>query len=137
MAERVGATAAQLRAALAAKDQFLRYIFHEMRVPLNAVSLAVDELHTEAAQLPPPIPNLLDIAAFQVGHSSAAAAAPSNHARALQICIVRGILDDTLFIAKLEVSGNAILPRPAHNITVSVGRRARAGHASCGTALRR
>jgi signal transduction histidine kinase len=29
-----------------AKDQFLRYIFHELRVPLNAASMAVEELNS-------------------------------------------------------------------------------------------
>ncbi len=68
MVERVGATASQLRTALLAKDQFLRYVFHELRVPLNAVHLAVDELHAEAtaAQLQPHFQRLLHIAVRQV-----------------------------------------------------------------------
>jgi signal transduction histidine kinase len=66
MSERVHSTAAKLRAALAAKDQFLRYIFHEMRVPLNAVHLAIDELNSESEEMEPQVQSLLDIAAFQV-----------------------------------------------------------------------
>jgi signal transduction histidine kinase len=49
----------------AAKDQFLRYIFHEMRVPLNAVSLAVEELSTAGYALPAAARSLIDIASFQ------------------------------------------------------------------------
>ncbi len=67
MWERVNLATGQLRAALAAKDQFLRYIFHEMRVPLNAVSLAVDELHEHAPAMDPKACTLLELASSQVG----------------------------------------------------------------------
>ncbi len=68
MWDRADKTAEQLRAALAAKDQFLRFIFHEMRVPLNAVSLAVEELGERAVPAADPATQgLLDIAITQVG----------------------------------------------------------------------
>jgi hypothetical protein len=63
---RVANTGARLRVALSAKDQFLRYIFHEMRVPLNAVSLAVEELGARSESMDCAVKDLLDIAAFQV-----------------------------------------------------------------------
>jgi hypothetical protein len=79
MWRRVDTTAAKLRTAIASKDQFLRYVFHEMRVPLNAVSLAVEDLAARHCSEHTPADDtaeLLDIATFQViicaGHDSTA-----------------------------------------------------------------
>jgi signal transduction histidine kinase len=71
------------RARRAAKDQFLRYIFHELRVPLNAVTMAVDELGHQAGD-PEATTDLASIAASQLD-------------------TVSRILNDNLFIARLEV----------------------------------
>jgi hypothetical protein len=88
MLDRVSTTTAQLRAAISAKDQFLRYVFHEMRVPLNAVHLAVDELAADAHDhdVDSSTRSLLDIAVFQVtAHTDCAYARHKlrSHAAAL------------------------------------------------------
>ncbi len=111
------------RSRRAAKDHFLRYVFHEVRVPLSTATLAVDELcaaaspagpsaSPEAKRLPASSADqaeLLLLASAQV-----ALLRGCNHFRVLntrgarQLDTAARIVNDTLFIARLEVRAAAL-----------------------------
>jgi signal transduction histidine kinase len=90
----------------AAKDQFLRYVFHELRVPLNSVSLSIEELWLSRSGLGEGSQELIGVATQQVRTLPACGGwrvCPVD-ACAVQLSMVTRILNDTLFFAKLEVS---------------------------------
>ncbi len=66
-------TAIHLRSDV--KDQFIRYMFHELRVPLNTATMALEELLSTAPScvcLPPASVDLIYEATIQAGSSGCA-----------------------------------------------------------------
>ncbi len=59
--------ACRARGCSAKENQFLRYVFHELRVPLNTVTLAVEELSQRSKTVSGPSRELVEVAAAQVG----------------------------------------------------------------------
>ena len=83
----------------------MRYIFHELRVPLQAAFMAVEQLTDASAQLSPNQNSLLALAISQARGWLWHAVSPLA-----QLNTVVQIINDTLFISRLEVKSRQ--PRP-------------------------
>jgi signal transduction histidine kinase len=87
-----------------ARNQFLRYVFHELRVPLNTVSLSIDELcareNDEGFSMSSC--ELLHHASAQVTEKLMVSDSRSSISMS-QLETSTNIINDTLLLARIEV----------------------------------